>query len=135
MAALVTTDDVANLLGNIAAGANLQIFIDQADLVITEDLAGKGLSNSRLKMIELNLAAHFATIALERGGLSYQQAGDSREGYQDYTAGDGYRATRFGVAAIGFDTTGTLAASGTSNRAEIKFYNADYSPCNPVVGR
>lgn len=82
-------------------------FIDTADLLITEDLAGKGLSAARLKQIELYLAAHFVAVTEERGNMTRHRKGDSEEQYQ-MEIGSGLMLTRYGQQAINLDTSGTL---------------------------
>lgn len=109
--ALVSDAQVKQLL-DLPSGdtRSMQIFIDQADLIVSEDLAGSGLSNDRLEMIELNLAAHFAVLAIEKGGFVYQKSMDSGEGYQQNKGAVKLSSTRFGQQAIAFDPTGKLAS-------------------------
>jgi len=120
MAALVTEADVRQILDGVDPSLSLQSFIDQADLIVTEDLAASNLTPARLKMIELNLAAHFFTVAIEHGGLTLQRAGYSEERYQ-LINGVGFASTRYGQQAIAFDTSGTLAAmANPAAKAEFR---------------
>lgn len=110
--ALVTSVEVQQIY---PTSEDLAFFIGAADILVTEELANQGLSVNRLKQIELYLAAHFAVITLERGGLTRQRMGDSEDFYQLWTNNKiGLQATRFGQQAIVLDTSGTLAQLGTA---------------------
>ena len=88
---------------------NVQNYVNAAEVVIG-DLAGKGLDADRLELIELYLAAHFAVLSEEFGGLAAQTIGTSEERYQnDLGVNSGLATTRFGRQAIALDPTGTLA--------------------------
>lgn len=89
-------------------------FIDTASLVVTESIAPKGLSDDRLRQIELYLAAHFTTLAEERGGLAMSRTGDSEERYAVGDLGRGFNMTRFGQQALALDSSGALASLSTS---------------------
>ncbi len=104
--ALVTDSEVKTV---IDTSRDTTPFITVADLLVTEELSDKGLSDARLKQIELYLAAHFTAITTEKGGLVYQKMGDSEEQY-DFKSGTGYglNLTRFGQQAMQLDTSGTL---------------------------
>src|SRR5690606_6026874 len=74
-------------------------FIDTAHLIVNEDLANSGLSEARKKQIELYLAAHFLTLAEERGALKVSEILNAREEYGgNYT--QGFNLTRFGQHAV-----------------------------------
>lgn len=93
---------------------DLTTFIVAADIIVSEDLANSGLSSDRLDQIEIYLAAHFAVITLERGGLTRRKIGESEDYYQIYSNKEiGFLATRFGQQATILDTTGTLADIGS----------------------
>ena len=99
----------------VVPDTTLQLFCDMATLIIDEDFAGSSLSVNRLGMIELNLAAHFAIVSLEKGGLTQQIVGQSAERYQlmsDKNSGLG--ASRFGQQALALDTTGVLSQYASS---------------------
>lgn len=100
---LVTDAEVKAL---IATTRDTTPFIASADLIVSENLAGLGLSDDRLKQIELYLAAHFVAVTEERGGLKSKKIGEASEGYA--ISGRGFSLTRFGQQAIDFDTSGTL---------------------------
>lgn len=106
---------------------SLEGFLADANLIITEDLAGKGLSAARLKTIEKYVAAHFSLMLTERGGLTSSRQGDSQDNYTSMSAlGNkaiaGFQLTRYGQQAILLDTSGTLAAlsRGPSLKAQLK---------------
>lgn len=104
----VTTSDVARLLDS---DKDIQPFIDTASLVVDEELVGVGLSDARLKQIEMYLAAHYLAIATDNARLLYKKVGQGAEKYAGAAPeeGDGLASTRFGQQAIALDTTGTLA--------------------------
>lgn len=84
-------------------------FIETANLIVTEELADQGLSAARLKQVELYLAAHYAVITLERGGLKSQKINEAEEDYKVIAdKNQGIASTRFGQQAIALDTSGKL---------------------------
>jgi len=96
--------------------------IATANLIVEEDLVGSGLSEARLTQIEIFLAAHFATLAKEGGGIVRTSAGESAETYRTVKeAYQGLTSTRFGQQAIALDTTGTLVSQGSGGmKAEFR---------------
>lgn len=113
--ALVLPIDVAKVFNpNLdISTVDLSPFIEAADLLVVEELTGRGMSNDRLKQIELYVAAHFVTVTLERGGLQIQQIGfggprDEYKGIEDSAVG--LMSTRFGQQAVMLDTSGRLLA-------------------------
>lgn len=98
-------------------------YITIADLIVTENLSASGLSAARLKEIERLLAAHFAVISLERGGISTEKVGESSESYFRGSNINmmGLRSTRFGQQAMVLDTSGVLSKmSTTEQRAQFR---------------
>lgn len=94
---------------------DVQIYIDIAAVIRSEDLEGKSITPGRLDLIELNLAAHYAIVSREYGGLTAQTVGQSEERYHiisDKMFGLG--ATRFGQQALALDTSGTLVTLASS---------------------
>lgn len=121
MPSLATLADVKAIM-EVPGGvtdAQLTSFIGDAHIIVSEDLAGKGLSDARLVAIEKYLAAHFAIQLTERGGLTMSRVGDARD---DYTKLDpqgqgtfyGLGLTRYGQQAILLDTSGTLKKLASS---------------------
>ncbi len=103
----VTVDEVKGL---IATSFDVNPFIATAGLIVDESLVGLGLTDARLKLIELWLSAHFVAVAEERGALTRSKKGASDEEYE-IVVGTGLNMTRFGQQAIALDTTGALAES------------------------
>lgn len=87
----------------------IQPFIDAALLVVNEDLAGKGMSDARLKQIGIFLSAHYVT--LQERQLQSEKYGDATETYQGKT-GMNYQSSHYGQSACSLDTSGALTAAG-----------------------
>lgn len=94
---------------DVVPDSTLQIFSDLATVIVVEDLQGKGLTDDRIDAIELNLAAHFAILSQERGGLIRQKVGQSEEEYAP-VGGTSLGSTLFGRQAAALDSSGTLAS-------------------------
>ena len=106
---LVIPQEVRSVIDTVPGSLDLATFIETADLIITEQLTSATLSAARLKQIELYLAAHFAAISHERGGLTTDETGDTKSELSDvYEAG--FAMTRYGIAAVQLDTSGVLKA-------------------------
>lgn len=119
MAALVKDDEVRQLI-DAQDDFDLSRFIQIADLIVTEDLANSGLSIARKTEIELLLAAHFALLVVERGGLKGTKTGDSSDFYNSIK-GEGLKSTRYGLQALALDKTGILADLATpGKRAQFR---------------
>ena len=92
--------------------SDIEPHLQVAQLIVAEDLASSGLSTERKEKITLFLAAHFAVLALEVGGLTRKDVGESAESYRAVATGDrGYMMTRYGQQAMALDTTGTLTSN------------------------
>lgn len=114
------TDTDVRAYVDVPSAVDTSVYINAAVAVVTDKLTGKGLSESILTQIEIFLAAHFATLAVERGGLKKETAGDSSQSYQTISEKfKGFTSTRFGQQAITLDTSGTLAADGNANQRAI----------------
>ena len=102
---------------------DLEPYIQTAELVINEDLSDKGLSDDRLNSIALYLSAHFAAVALERGGIVRESmGGDYSISYKDAEGSGAFGSTRFGLQAMALDTSGTLSTlSRSSERLKAEF--------------
>jgi hypothetical protein len=101
-----TSDQVKNILPPGTDDVDLAIFISNADLIVDEDLAGKGMTDSRLDLIRLYLSAHFAIISI--GELTMKKIGDATDDYVKVRLYDGFRSSTFGQQAVALDTSGTL---------------------------
>ena len=94
----------------------IAVGIEPANLEVSERLAGTGMSDARLELIERYLAGHFIlTSGIDAVRQPVTMNPDSGERY-DF-AGDydniGYGATSLGQKAIAMDTTGSLDAEST----------------------
>ncbi|KKK58041.1 hypothetical protein LCGC14_3048420 [marine sediment metagenome] len=114
--ARVTVDQVNDI---VDTKRDCTPFIETANLMVTEDLVGKGLTDARLVKIELYLSAHLVVLTEERGGLTRTRTGDATDGYAAPTRmGTGLELTRYGQMVMQLDTTGTLKAS---NKLKARF--------------
>lgn len=95
---------------------------ETAGLIVNEDLAASGLSDSRLSKIWLFLTCHYVLMTTERGGVTSSRTGDqSQETYGGASAfKQGLTSTRFGNQAIALDTSGTLSAMVAETNPESK---------------
>ncbi len=109
MAALVTEAEVRAIYATDAT--SLTTFITTADLIVVENLTGKGLSSDRLKQIELYLSAHFAQLS-DGGALTTQKLGDATDAFAVKTD-MGFLSTQYGQTAVTLDSSGTLAEIAT----------------------
>ncbi len=113
----VTSSEVKAL---ITTSFDVDPLIATANLIVDEVLVGQGMTDARLKTIELWLSAHFVAVAEERGALMSSNKGSSEETYK-IEVGEGLRMTRFGQQALALDTTGILAEKTTSmNTAQFR---------------
>lgn len=120
MASRISEEEVKALLAPYAENSDVTLFMEQALVLVDEELVGKGLSDSRLRIIELNLAAHFAVLSVERGGFAYQKSGLSEESYAVNREVVQFSSTRFGQQALAMDSTGSLnRLDSPKGRAEL----------------
>lgn len=120
MASRISEEEVKALLAPYAESSDVTLFMEQALVLVDEELVGKGLSDSRLRIIELNLAAHFAVLSVERGGFAYQKSGLSEESYAVNREVVQFSSTRFGQQALAMDSTGSLnRLDSPKGRAEL----------------
>lgn len=112
MALRARTEDVEKLVGDTTSGVTL--FIAQANVMVDDVLLSSGLAEPVLALIETYLAAHYATLSLEKGALAEQSMGEAKDKYHNiYKAG--LNSTRFGQQAIVMDRTGALAAASAAS--------------------
>jgi hypothetical protein len=128
VAARTNVDDLKSLIESDKEDEALEAFVDIANLLVNEQLVGKGLSDAMLTKIELYLAAHFLAVVTELGGLVRDSYGSASVQLSD-VYGPGLGSTRFGQTALVLDTTATLQRISTvKNRAEFRLVstvNAD----------
>jgi len=117
----VSAADVRTLV-ELPSTVDVNFFISSASTYVESVLDGSGLSEAVLKQIETYIAAHFATMTYEKGGIRRKAVGDTSESYQTISEKlKGLALSRFGQQAITFDTTGILAAQGNANvKAEFR---------------
>jgi hypothetical protein len=118
----VTPQEVKDLIGLVDADNEVDLteHVNTAGIIVEEDLAASGQSTQRKKLVELYLAAHFATLAIERGSLRAEEVGESREEYRDID-GEGLNSTRWGQQAVALDDSGTLSDIANPNlKAEFE---------------
>jgi hypothetical protein len=126
MAVRVTGAEVLEIFETNMTVAQLEPFIEIANVMIdgNEDLLT--LSDDLLDKIELLLSAHFASAYDQR--ISYQGYGESKTKFQG-EFGKLLNSTDYGQRAILLDTTGTLQdISNGLQTASITAYPMDY-PC------
>jgi hypothetical protein len=103
----VTSELVREIISTELTDSQINAFANTAHLVVQENLASKGLSEARLKQIELYLAAHFLSMRDQR--KKQVKAGDVAITYQGETS-TGLQATLYGQQAMMLDPSGTLAS-------------------------
>jgi hypothetical protein len=115
------TDADVRALVEIPADVSTAPFITSASALVTLLLASSGLSEAILTQIEIFLAAHYAVLVVENGGLRRQTVGQSTDVYADINNKlIGLLSTRFGQQAIAFDSTGILQDAATG-KAKAQF--------------
>lgn len=111
----ITTNDV-KAVGDLT-GADLSLFIATAQIIIDENLDGKGLTDARLRLIAVYLAAHFAF--LKEGQVKSEKIGAASTTF-NVESGQAFASTIQGQQAMALDTTGTLARLNESAKGNIK---------------
>lgn len=81
--------------------------IDAANSLIDEKLVNVGLGDTRLKLIEAWLSAHFVAMREDSARLRRISQGETVAIFTD-EVGTGLNATRFGQQAMLLDTSGVL---------------------------
>jgi hypothetical protein len=112
---VLVSDDIKAIAG--LSGNDLSVFIDMAVIYVGEYLLDKGLSDSILRLITKNLAAHFAL--LKEGQVKSETIGPTSTTF-NITTGLGLKATTFGQQAIFLDSSKTLAKLDDPNRKITK---------------
>lgn len=106
MARVVVADVVAILDDTTLGDPIIETFIGSANVFVTEQLTGKGLSDDTLKEIERWIAAHMIAYTRERQ-IKKAGAGGAEV---EYTGnwGLGLLGTSYGQMAVMLDTSKTL---------------------------
>lgn len=115
----ITLDQIRQIAklpaSSVLPDAVVQLYKSNAELIMTEEFASANLSTERYDLIWLYLAAHFAVVSEEYGGVVQMTVGQSEERYTDLGVSRfGLSSTRYGQQAIALDSSGTLAAMSTS---------------------
>ncbi len=105
-----TVDEVIAIYDTGLTTDQVQSFIKTANLVVTNNLTGKGINSSTLSDIERWLSAHFCC---SRDPVTMEEKiGDATDKYERARAGEGFKGTSYGRNAILLDYTGTLEQVG-----------------------
>lgn len=107
--ALVTVNDVTDIILTDLTDEQVQAFINTAHRIIEDVLTGEGLSEETLKEVEQYLAAHLLTLRDPR--VSTEKIGQEYSATYQGQSGLGLEATQYGQVAITLDPTGKLAAA------------------------
>lgn len=118
---MTTRTDVTTvklIIATTLSDAQITAFIGTANLVVTSNLADKGLSDATLTDIETWLSAHLLSMRDQR--VIGRSIGDVSFQYQGQT-GLGLDATIYGQQVKLLDSSGTLASLG-KRRASLTVY-------------
>ena len=116
MANRTTAAAVEDVLDTDLSSGAVTKFVNTANLLVTEYLAGEGLTDSLLTEIETYVAAHLVTLRDRRtategaGGVSFTYQGNF---------GMGLDSSQYGQTAQVLDSTGIL--SGLSDQDRVSF--------------
>lgn len=121
--ARVTQSEVTARIETSLSTTQLQAFIEDANVWVTDFLGGEGLSTGRLKRIELYLACHYVTLRDPR--LRRQAVEDVDETYQRDT-----QVTEYLRQAIAEDPTGIVKGKllEQEETATVKWRKGVYDP-------
>lgn len=111
---------------------DVQLAIDTANVIVTDDLGGSNMNDDRLKLVELWLSAHFAAIWNFDSGAAQMSSGEDSF---EYAGGGttGYGQTRYGQQAMALDATGNLAQE--ANKARSGKPDSLFSAIGPSYNR
>lgn len=100
----------------------MTMFVNAANLVVTEHLGPTTLTTPMKDLITLYLAGHFYVMSIEVGGITYVRAGQSEEKYKSYGYdAHGFMTSRFGQQACTLDNTGTLLILSKKDKVPFQF--------------
>ncbi len=117
----VTPAEVKVLILTSLSDTDVDQFIGTANNLVTEELASKGLSDTRLKDIERYLSAHFVAMREESGGIIKTRTGESWDDH-GVKVGFGLLETRYGQQAVAMDSTGTLKLMSSGTTSSFKTF-------------
>lgn len=106
----VTINDVLAMIKEYDATANYSWALTDAQILMTAPFAAASpaVPSTTQDLVIKYIAAHFITLAVERGGITKQKIGESEESYSN-KGGEGFASTRFGQQAKAMDPTRTLS--------------------------
>lgn len=119
----VTVDDVKAVYDPGLTDDQLQVHLETAQMVVSEQLSSCGMSPERLDKITIYLTLHFAETSVTAaeglpGTLRRSKLGEADESYAVPTGSDmqsAYRGSRWGQLAIALDLCNKLIST-----AELK---------------
>ena len=121
-------EDQLRALVDVPDSKSVDIYIQSANVLVDSHLAilTPTPREDVLSLVELYLAAHFAVLSEEKGGLTRSRQGDSEDHYAtNQKFGEGLRSTRYGQQALALDMSGTLSKlseqSGSTARKAALF--------------
>lgn len=110
MAYRTTAEKVKRVLDSTLSDPIIESYIEIANMVITDALGGKGLTDTKLEHIERWYSAHMVSVARERVAIS-ESIGEASIKYAGYYK-TGLESSPFGQMVKQLDSTGTLATLG-----------------------
>lgn len=117
MALRTSTDDVKSIMNTSLGDADILKVALHANLMVTRQLDGEGLTDALLKDIETWLTAHLISIGKERQ-VTNEKVGDIWITYNKNP--EGYlKSTTFGQTVLFLDTSGKFAQSA-KGRVKIR---------------
>lgn len=119
MALRTNASDVLTILenGSDFSESDVTPFLITANLLVSGQLSGEGLSTSIMTEIEKYLSAHLMTTAIDRQTIRTEIGGDTSDQYPHL--GKGLNSSTYGQTVKLLDTTGKLANLG-KKKAKIK---------------
>ena len=126
-----TAADVIQILppNSVPPGYSLDWAVTDANSLTASVVTSSDVATARKDMIAKYLAAHFVTLAIERGGLLRDRFGAAEQAYSVPGAPGspggsveyfGLMTTRYGQMAITLDSSGELRRFGSTKQAEFR---------------
>jgi len=110
--ARVTVSEVKNILGNTSLSDDaVTAFIDMAHFIVDDKIVNSGYSEQKLKLIELNLSAHFTTA--QNPQVTSRKIGDVQDNYKVSDL-NGLESTLYGQTALMLDDMNFLPVNDAS---------------------
>jgi hypothetical protein len=117
-----TAADVRPLVPDIDPATDIDWAVDDANAIVGDELIPAGLTSTvRQDLVAKYLAAHFVTVAQEKGGIVVDRMGSAQQSYTGDQQVQGLSLTRFGQQAIVFDTTGRLSNLDRARVGQAEF--------------